>query len=534
MRRHLPLFISFTLLILLACQAIVPAPTPTPTPPTTVITVTPRPTATLPPIKLTQIAQRTQTIQALMTQVAQLPAATPNRALTAAAQTVQAYLTRAPTATADTTRVEIPAEQLSAGDPYMPEIGNQGYDVAWYRLALILDPQRASLSGRVTITATTTAALSALSLDFVGFEIDTLAVNGVPANYQRQGKKLLVALPQPLAAAAPFQVQIAYHGRPAGKPSPYVPFVPALGLIYNPQANVLFAAAEPDGARNWFPCNDHPRDKASYRFELTVPQGLTAVANGVLVSASRSPQGDTFTWEHQQPIATAFVTVAVGPFERVESASPAGVPLRSYVLPKQAAAYRAQAAAIGEMVDWLGGMLGPYPFDEFGYVSAPGLGASLETQTIVLLGTDEFDDSTLVHEMAHQWFGDWVSLDSWGEIWRSEGFATYMAYLWSNRANPAGLESEMDTLAQSLQDYPASFPLNNPPPAEMFGAPSYYGGAVLAHQLRQTVGDAAFFAGLKLYFERYGGGSASDADFQAAMEETSGKSLDDFFAIWFK
>jgi aminopeptidase N len=146
-----------------------------------------------------------------------------------------------------------------------------------------------------------------------------------------------------------------------------------LGLFYIPDANGLFVAAEPDGARNWFPCNDHPRDKAAYRFNLSVPYGLTAIANGVLVESSKSYTGNQFTWVHNQPLATAFVTVAVGKYERIDSLSPQGVPIRSYVREEQIVAYRAKEAVIGEMIDWLGSMFGPYPFDEFGYVSRRSL-----------------------------------------------------------------------------------------------------------------------------------------------------------------
>jgi aminopeptidase N len=152
----------------------------------------------------------------------------------------------------------------------------------------------------------------------------------------------------------------------------------------------------------------------------------------------------------------------------------------------------------------------------------------------VILGTEVFFEGILVHEMAHMWFGDWVSLDSWSEIWRSEGFATYVTSMWSNRFDPVGLENDIAILSQSMKDDPAVFPLNNPPPIAMFGQHSYYDAAVVIHALRQTVGDKAFFDGLRLYFEHYGGSSASDEEFKAVMEEAARVSLDKFFARWFR
>lgn len=491
---------AFFILLSQACQAVTPTSTATVSPPTAQI-----PT----PLQST---------------------ATPKPTLT----TAPTFATQTPTAMAAAQEVDISPEQLSAGDPYIPDLGNRGYDVDWYTLDLSLDPRQPDLTGRVIITATTTAAISALSLDFVGFYIDELIVDGEPATYQRANMKLLVALPQPLAEGSPFRLEVAYHGQPEKVASPYVPFVPSLGLFFVPDANSLFVASEPDGARNWFPCNDHPRDKAAYRFNLSVPYGLTAVANGVLVESTTSYAGNQFTWLHSQPLATAFVTVVVGRYERIDSLSPQGVAIRSYVRAEQAVAYLAKQATIGEMIDWLGSMFGPYPFDEFGYVSIPGLGASLETQTMVLLGTQGFPESVMIHEMAHMWFGDWVSLDSWGEIWRSEGFATYLVAMWLNRDDPAALDNDMTVMAQAMQEQPVDFHLNDPPPNDMFGQHTYYGAAVVIQALRQTLGDEAFFAGLRLYFERYGGGSASDAEFKSVMQEAAGMSLDEFFASRFK
>jgi aminopeptidase N len=136
--------------------------------------------------------------------------------------------------------------------------------------------------------------------------------------------------------------------------------------------------------------------------------------------------------------------------------------------------------------------------------------------------------------MSHLWFGDWVSLHSWGDSWRNEGFATYVALMWANRENPQQLDQAIAEIAQRLADNPSGYPLNNPPAEEMFGRDSYNKGAVLVHQLRQEMGDEAFFNGLKIYFQRFGGGSASQAEFQSVMEEAVGHSLDEFFKAWFE
>ena len=140
----------------------------------------------------------------------------------------------------------------------------------------------------------------------------------------------------------------------------------------------------------------------------------------------------------------------------------------------------------------------------------------------------------LAHEMAHMWFGDWVSLDSWGDIWRSEGFATYIADLWLTRDDPAALDRQIELYRSLVSETPRDYPLNDPPRHEMFGRDSCIKGAVLVHDLRMEIGDEAFFSGLRAYYEEFGGRAASHQEFQATMEEAAGKSLETFFEDWFK
>ncbi|MBN1485280.1 MAG: M1 family metallopeptidase [Chloroflexia bacterium] len=431
-------------------------------------------------------------------------------------------------------------QNLSIGDPYAPALGNGGYDAQRYVLRLALDPQTRRFEARAAIEAQSTMdGLEQVSLDLVGLEIQEVQVDGAAAPFLRQGHKLLVDLPAPLPTGAPFRLEVAYSGEPLIEPSAYVPFVSHLGL-HHQLGQSLFVVAEPDGARYWYPCNDHPRDKAAYRIELAVPAGLVGVANGVLVETQAGGQtlpdgqsGDLYVWEHPSPLASAFVTVAVGDYRRVEGTSPQGVPLRHYVRPEEVATMERLNPTLGAMIDWLGERFGPYPFEAFGYVTVSGLGASLETQSMVILDSGALgDENVMLHEMVHMWFGDWVSLDSWAEIWRSEGFATYVPLLWEYQGDPQALEQHV----QALQESPgaSTHPLNNPPPGRMFGRDSYYKGAALAHELRLEIGDEAFFAGLRRYFELYGGGTAGHQEFQAALEEAAGRSLEEFFAAWFE
>lgn len=444
----------------------------------------------------------------------------------------------APPTDAPPTAVTPVAGGRSIGDPYTPELGNTGYDVQQYTIRIALDPAVTQIQAVTTIDLVTTLDnLAKLSLDFIGYDVAAVAVGQTPATYQRADDKLLVDLPAPAPAGTPLAITVTYSGEPVKRPSPYIGVIDGLGLRHANEASI-YVLSEPDGARFWFPANDHPRDKATFRFEITVPPGLTAAANGELLAieqdgvAAEGQAGHTFIWEHNRPMATYLATIAVGEYERLESTSAAGVPIRSYLFPEYRADFLRATAVTGEAIDWMSGLFGPYPFEAIGFYTANVFGVSLETQTMVLLSTTMLNEITVVHELAHMWFGNWVSLDSWAEMWRNEGFATYVSLMWLHRDDPEGLELEMAGIRAMVEDNRPSFALGAPPPDSLFSSYIYFGGAVMVHELRQTVGDDAFFAGLRLYFQRYGGDVASDADFQAVMEEASGQSLDAFFARW--
>ena len=434
------------------------------------------------------------------------------------------------TAPTDVPVVIVETGNLSAGDDYAPELGNRGYDVRRYTLRVALRPEVEALEATARLELLSTqAGLTQVSLDFIGFDIDAVTVDGAAAAFDRTETKLLVSLPAPLDEGRAAALEVVYHGQPVREPSPYVPFIDHLGLQF--RGDHVYVISEPDGARYWFPGNDHPRDKATYRFEILAPPGQTGVANGELVETETGGEGgDLFVWEHNFPMATYHATVAVGPYVRVDDTSPGGVPLRSYLFADDLPRFERYRAPIGQMVDWMAAQLGPYPFEAFGYVLVGGLGGALETQTMVVTDRDSLSETILAHELAHHWFGDWVSLHSWGEMWRSEGFATYLAEAWLQRDDPAGLAATFATAIE--QGRKAPFPLRNPPPNMLFGGPIYQVGATLAAELRQTMGDEAFLLGLRDYFERYGGGTASDADFQAVMEAAAGQPLDAVFARW--
>ncbi|HNB51334.1 MAG TPA: M1 family metallopeptidase, partial [Anaerolineales bacterium] len=403
--------------------------------------------------------------------------------------------------------------------------------VQHYTLQLALDPAQTYVDGAATIEAIATLHnLIELSLDFSGYDIQTLTVNDQPATYTRDRSKFIIALPTPLAEGQPFTIFIDYQGIPIQTGSEYVPFVHHLGLQFLPEN--IFAVNEPDGAHYWFPCNDHPLDKATFTFEVTVPEGLEAISHGTLTGETTENGATTYVWDHPFQMATYLATVVVGDYEMQETTSPGGIPIRYYYFADVRDPFLQATSMTGEAIDWMSEQFGPYPFESFGFVTIRLIRASLENQTMVILSENMLNEETVIHELAHQWFGDEVSMASWADMWHNEGFAVYITLIWQTRNNPDSLDIFMQNLAAEVQREASPDSLGNLSTQRLFGFDSYQRGALMIHTLRRTVGDEAFFAGLRLYFERFGGGAASRTDFMNVMKEVSGMDLDSFFDEW--
>lgn len=324
-----------------------------------------------------------------------------------------------------------------AGDSYYPDLGNAGYEADHYALSLDIDPVRGSLSGTATIDAHATADLPRFSLDLVGLDVQGVTVGGQAATQSRQGNKLVVVPARPVSLGAHFTVAVTYSGTPG-------PIADASGnrtgadkVGWHHDGDEVYVASEVSGARTWYPVNDTPRNKATYSFALTVPVGYTAVANGTLRGETPHGSGTTFAWEATAPVASYLATVDVGRFVAIDATGPHGLPITVYAPPDLAASARERFAQLPDMVAYFESLLGPYPFDTAGaVVVSPGFRWSLETQTRPVYGSQvltmnqETAAEGISHELAHQWFGDSVTLSGWSDIWLNEGFATYLSWLW--------------------------------------------------------------------------------------------------------
>lgn len=427
----------------------------------------------------------------------------------------------------------------SLDDPYFPGLGNGGYDVQHYTIDLDVALESNSLIGDVTIEAVATQDLSRFNLDFSGFSIIDLRVNNIPARFVRQGYELIIQPTLPLAEGDPFIVEISYAGIPAPDPS-LSAYSFADGWTRYPDG--VFVASEPYGAHMWYPVNNHPLDKATYTFIITVEDPYLVAANGLLVEITDEGDRTTTIWEASEPMASYLATVNIARFARVEEeASSVGIPIRNYFPEDLVSVAQPVFELTGDMMDFFSNAFGPYPFEAYGVVVADTpLPFALETQTLSLFGLSILEDPNaeivVAHELAHQWFGNSVTPASWQDIWLNEGFATYASALWVEHQYGSGAFQQLMRAWYRQISGPAFLQMSpiigDPGPQRMFATAVYFRGAWTLHALRLRMGDDAFFDLLRTYYESYAYGNASIEDFIRMAETASGEPLGDFFDAW--
>jgi len=434
---------------------------------------------------------------------------------------------------------EAEAGSSGLGDSYYPGFGNGGYDVTHYKLDITVnDVATSDLTATATIEAAATQDLLSFNLDFIGFVIESITINGSPAEFWRKGVELTVAPLKPLEKGQSFTAVIRYAGSPEEMESVALPI--QTGWVTTEGGS--FVLSEPDGAANFFPVNDHPLDKAAYTFCVTTPKPYEVAANGVLSETIDNGDSTTFTFEARDPMASYLATINIGEFDIETMESEGGIPIRNYYSSQLPGEIRKPFARQGEMLDYFSEIYGQYPFEVYGSLTLnTSLGAALETQTLSIYGMDminpndmEYAEMVVAHELAHQWFGDSVSVADWSDIWLNEGFATYSEGLWLEHLDGReALDDWVKLEYAQVELYPDYFvPPGAPPADDLFNGGVYVRGGLTLHALRLEVGDEAFFEILRTYFGRYQNGNAATEDFIAVAEEISEKDLAEFFDAW--
>jgi aminopeptidase N len=418
------------------------------------------------------------------------------------------------------------------GDALFPSLGNPGIDVEHYTLVLDYDPQRHQISATAHLDLVMTEDRATFSLDSDGPVVSSVAVDGSPATFVAAQPELLITPDVPLTSGQRVGVDVTYTLSPEPVPSAAGQTV---GWFTTPGGS--YVLNEPEGAHTWIPCDDHPSDQATFRFELTVPTGLTAVANGALIDHTSTTTTETWVWQEDRPMATYLIQLLTGDYELVDGVGPNGLPLVSAVLREDRDTVQSYLDTIDDQIDYFDDFFGPYPLDRYGIAIADSIGGlAMETMGRSQFSRDDFStgrldyvqELLLSHELAHQWFGDAVSPSRWIDVWLNESFATYGEWMWLDHAGVRTMEDSASSgLTGREPDATAT-----PTAAAMFSFNRYDGGAVVLHALRKTIGDELFFTLMRRWVADNNGSSRTTEDFVALANEVSGQDLTEFFATW--
>ncbi|MEU7766313.1 M1 family metallopeptidase [Nocardia sp. NPDC049190] len=391
-------------------------------------------------------------------------------------------------------------------DEYLPQNGNRGYRVSRYELELIYKVASNRLTGRATITAVTTAVRPRFAFDLAqSLVVSKVFVNGVKAaKYIHQHSKLVVTPQQRIPAGGVLSLVVRYGGIPRPVRGPW-------GEVgWEELTEGVLVANQPNGAASWFPCDDHPSSKATYRISITTDSPYYALANGILLRKQAKASQTTWVYEQSEPMSSYLATIQIGPYRKHRIDPPHdSVPMQAVIPPRLRANFDHDFARQPQMLEVFTEKFGPYPFEGYTVVVTDDeLEIPIEAQGISVFGANHCDgrrgaERLVAHELAHQWFGNSLTIRQWRDIWLHEGFACYAEWIWSEAAGGPSADQLARAARHNLAREPQDIVVGDPGPLRMFDDRVYKRGALTLHALRLELGDTAFFELLREWTMRY-------------------------------
>ncbi len=410
-------------------------------------------------------------------------------------------------------------------------------DILHCRLDLNFPYHNSAFSGMAEITCLSRRDnLNEISLHMVDLTADSVCFLGEKTTFDQAQRLIDISIEPGIERNDTFSVVIYYHGAPD-----------EIGFYFYDRCAYTFT--EPAFSRYWFPCLDVPWDKATAELFVTVPKGVEVASVGLLKSRKLSPdhQRETFHWKTEYPVATYLICVTMSEYYARWSdwyVTDLGdsVEMAYYIFREDSANSVKDFVNMVDAITFYSDRFGEYPFEKYGMAEVdPFSAGGMEHQTMTTInsiwiqGNRNYEDG-LVHELAHMWWGDAVTLNDWPAIWLNEGFASYSEALYSeHQGGLNALKADMEHfksiyLAQAAQE---DFPIYNPGWVELFNwGIIYKKGAWVLHMLRHVTGDQHFWTILNQYYETYKYGNASIADFQTVCENVTGTDLNWFFDEW--
>jgi aminopeptidase N len=420
-------------------------------------------------------------------------------------------------------------------DPLYPKHGNPALDVLHYGLDLTWAATSKTLTGTATMQIRPVSDATEMRLDFKPYVLDGVTVDGTPATATVTAEKLVV--PVAVTKDKPVTLVVKYHGKPATTPMPsHRTDVEPLGLTITKDGG-LWTMQEPFGAYTWYPANDQPSDEALYDVSITVPTGWSGIAAGT----PTGQRGNTFTYKSTDPVATYLQTLAVGKYKKITATGPHGIPLTYWYRPGTDDKTVSTLKKSPSYLTFLEKRFGPYPFPSGGIVLVDSE-SGMETQQMITMGakikkwdktTAAAFDENLLHEYAHQWFGDSVTPTTWTDLWLNEGWAMYAQYLYEQsvfKYSDKVLENFLRKTDAVLRKQVG--PPGHPKAANFAESNVYVCPAAMLKELNDALGDAKFFALAKAWVQTQKNTQQSRASFIAFVNKQTGKDFTKLINTW--